>query len=477
MFTGEDACNTRHTRKKGSRRVAGFVQPLSLMGRRPLAELALWGAISASALLLTEREGLAQDERTLTIGAVMTLAREHGSDVREARALAQVADAQVDAAYAGYLPSATARVSAHNAWQRANLPLRGTRELAGVATETAQGEVGGTLSWTAFDSWKTPSTVASTRASSRAAQARVLAESQSSASTAAQGFLAVVFDEARIEVARATVKIRERHSALAHGLVVAGIRPPVEEARARVELEAARADVIALESQDLQDRVRLATILQMDPTTTFRLVRPTVRPTVGDDARRAAAEALRTRPELRAVREDVTAREESVAAANSARWPQVNVQLSGGTNMTRTDDDPRFLQGRNATAAVTLSVPLFDWAIWSRPAVERGSLAVAEVRADAEKARIRGEAAESAYRTRASRALLDQAKKAAEVAAATLAVVETRYQSGLASPLELLDSGTSDAVARRKLVEAELELASATVQVLAATGRLGELER
>ena len=439
-----------------------------------LAALAAWSTVGF--LLTVEREALAQDERTLTIAAVMTMARERGTDVREARGVAQVAEAQVSAAYGGYLPSATARATASDGWQRANVVTRGG-PLLGVTNSTTHGEVGGTVSWTAWDSWRTPSNVASARATFRAAEHRVTAASQSTAAMAAQDFLDVVFADARAEVARATVKIRERHSALARGLVVAGIRPPVEEARARVELEAARADVIALESLSAQNKVRLATLLQLDPTTSFKLVRPAVFPTVTEDAHRAEAQAIATKPELRAVHEDVTAREEAVSAANAARLPTINLSLSGAMTASRNDDDPRFLQGRNATASISLSVPLFDWTVWSRPAIERGSLAVMQARANAETARVRGEAAQSAYRTHASRALVEQARKAAEVAAATLAVVESRYQGGLASPLELLDSGTSDAVARRKLVEAELELASATVQVLAATGRLSELER
>jgi outer membrane protein TolC len=444
-----------------------------------LVKAILCGAAAglASTLAAGEQEAFAQDEQTLTIGAAMSMSRERAPDVRSARGAAQAADGEVDVAIAGYLPTATAHVSASNQWQRANVLVRGTGAQVGVTGESAQAEVGGGIAWTPWDSWKTPSTVASARATSRAAQARIAVATLSTAAAAALRYLDVLFDDARVEVARTTVKIRERHAALARGLVVAGIRPAVEEARARVELEAARADVIALESQGAQDRVRLATLLQLDPTVALRLVRPAVLPTVSDDARAAATEALRVRPEVRAAQEDVAASEASVTAAGAARWPQLTVRAGAADEMTRTDADPRFLQGRNASAGVTVSVPLFDWAIWSRPAVERGGLAIAQAHAAAASSRVRGEAAEAAYRTRAARALLDQTKKAAEVAAATLAVVESRYQSGLASPLELLESGTSDAEARRKLVDAELELATATVQTLAATGRLSELER
>jgi outer membrane protein TolC len=140
-------------------------------------------------------------------------------------------------------------------------------------------------------------------------------------------------------------------------------------------------------------------------------------------------------------------------------------------------EDGRFLPARSLSGFVTLTIPLFDWAVWGRVPAEQANVTAAHAQSDAVRAQVRGEAAETALRLRGARVLAEQAQTARELAAATLAVVEGRYKSGLATPIELFDAGTKDAEARRQAIRAELALALATVDVLTTTGRIAELAK
>jgi outer membrane protein len=416
-------------------------------------------------------------QTSLTLSEVVSTARSRAADPKEARAQAEAADALADAALGGYLPSLDARLSANRAWTHSYQPDATTGTLTGTPAASVGTNVGGVLSWTAWDFGRTSSAVGAARADSRGSIARAHASENEAARSAASLFLTAVFDEELVKVAQTTLALREKHANLSKGLVLAGMRPPVEEARARVELALARLDVTAAERQLAQDRVRLATVLMMDPNRDLHLVKPAVLPTVATNAHHAAEDAERRRPEVGAANESVAASEELYDAAKAARYPKIGFALDASHVTTKSDDDNRWFPTRGLTGMVTLTVPLFDWSVWGRVPAARANVSAAEARASGVRARVRGQAAEASYAVQGARALVDQAKAARELAAATLAVMEARYAAGLASPFDLFDAAKKDGEARTATIRAELLLATATVDALAATGRIEELAR
>jgi len=425
------------------------------------------------------RDALAQDEHpgsSLTLAEAIGAARSRAADAREARAAAEGADAAADAAVAGFLPNASAQASGNRSWTHSYQP-DGAGILAPTPSAAYGSNVGGAIRWTAWDFGRTTSAVGGAKAESRSAAARSTAAGNEAAKVAAALFLTAVFDEELVSVAQTTLNLRERHANLSKALVTAGMRPPVEEARARVELALARLDVTAAERQLAQDRVRLAVSIMADPSAPVRLVRPSVLPTVSTDARRAAEQAEQKRPELRAAVTAVEAREEALDAAKAERLPRLGLSLEATHVLNKTDDDARVFPTRGATALLTATIPIFDWSIWGAIPVARAGVSAAEARKDGVRAQVRGQAAEASYVVQAARALVDQAKAARELASATLAVMEARYQAGLASPFDLFDAAKKDAEARTATIRAELQLATATVEALFATGRIEELSR
>ncbi|WP_394844473.1 TolC family protein [Pendulispora brunnea] len=422
----------------------------------------------------------AQDGYALTLPGALALARTRGAEIQAARARARAADASADAALAGYLPSLSGQGSLGQTWSRTASP---TPTPPGPDViyrgQHRQLDASAALRWTAFDFWQTPSLVGAARSDARASFQQVKAAANETARLVASAFLTAAYDDLLVENAKTTTRVRERHAAITHGLVASGIRPSVEEARARVELELARLETIDAERQAAQDKVRLATFLLIPPTTPFELVRPQVLPAVSQQPREAAAQAVTRRPEVGASAEQVHARESSLLAAKVARLPTIGAALDAShrAQLGESDPTPIYTKETYLTAQVTVSVPLFDWRVWGQVPVARGQLDAAQAERDATVARVRGEAAEAAYGVQAAHLVLEQSKSTRELAGATLAVMEARYQAGLVTSTDLFDAAARDAEARRGLIRAELGVALAVVQALATTYRMGELER
>jgi outer membrane protein len=413
----------------------------------------------------------------LTLGEVVASARSRSADAKEARAVAESAESAVDASYAGYIPRLSGDLGGNRLWSHSYQPNPATGTLAGTAADSLNTNVGGNLQWTAWDFGRTTSAVGAAKADAKSQSARASGVANEVAKTAAVLFLTAVFDEELVGAAQSTLRLREKHANLSRALVASGMRPPIEEARARVELLMAKLDVTKAEQQAAQDRVRLLTVLQMDPAESVHLVRPSVLPTLTADARRAADQALKNRPELEAANAGVTAQEENVDAAKAGRLPSIGVSLEGRHRTNKPDEDDRIFPTRSLTAMLTINVPIFDWAVWGRIPVAKSNLAAAESRAAGVRARIQGQAAEASYALQAAVSLVEQAKAARELAGATLAVMEARYQAGRDGPFDLFEAANKDREARTATIRAELALATATVESLAATGRIQELAR
>ncbi len=430
--------------------------------------------LSGMLITLTAIEASATEERKLALTDVVRIARTRAPEVRDALARAEQADAAVDASYSGYLPNAKADVAANRTWAH-SYEVYGS----GVYRSTPQVGIGtnasGDLAWTAWDFGRTSSAVGAAKADAVARSADWKATTNELVRRTAVLFLTVIYDEDLVRIADATVRLREKHASLTRALVDAGLRPPVDEARARVELSLAKLDRTRAEQELAQDRVRLATVLVRNPSEPMQLVRPRGLPKIGADARRAAEQALKNRPEVIVATASVDAETERAGIASARRLPSFGLALDATHQTNRPDGDRRFFPTGSVNANASVNVPIFDWRVWGNVPVARASVAAVEARASGLRIRVQGEAAEAAYALRAAATLLDRANEARELSNVALLVVEARYQAGRDGPLDLFQAAQKDAEARTATVRAELAVAVATVELLAATGRLHEL--
>jgi outer membrane protein TolC len=185
---------------------------------------------------------------------------------------------------------------------------------------------------------------------------------------------------------------------------------------------------------------------------------------------RLLEEALRNRPELRSAAERIESRRADVALADAGHLPVIAAGAEYGWA------DREFGEFRNEwTAGLGVTLPLFaGFGPSYRGGAARAELARAEAEREAlardvelevwtEHARL-GEARDAAE---AARRLVESAEEGARAA-------EGRYRAGTGSIIELADSLRDRTAARARLVQAELDRASARVRFERALGRRSE---
>jgi outer membrane protein TolC len=416
----------------------------------------------------------AQDEqpssRVLTMRDAMRMAISASPDAHAADARVDRADAEHDLAVSRYLPTAEASVRAGGITTQDTLIFR--RDHYTLTTGYVEGRAD--VRWTLYDFGRTSNAVSAADASKRGAEHGKEATRAQVAKQAAGLYVTVIFDEQIVASKKTAVKHRSRFLVVARGLVEKGVRPSLDETRAKVNLEAARHDLVIAEARLATDRARLAAVLNIDSDKLPALAQPLL-PNVDDDPMRAMAASEKSRPELAAAAADVEATDKRIDSARSGYLPRIGVDVGGSYRFTHRDFDDAVVPRREASALLVVSIPIFDWAIPANVDIARADHAAAQAREERTRRVTKLEAQESALGVRGARAAQARAKELSSTASQALAVMEARYASGLASALEIVDAEASDIEAREILAAADLRVQLATVELLTATGRSAQL--
>jgi outer membrane protein TolC len=425
-----------------------------------------------------EVEG-ALPEQTLTLAEVVGIARQNPPAVLQAIAREQAALAQVDLARTPLLPSLSATVSGNVFASNGGFVSAGGAT-GGSATFSASGWVDGSLSarWTIWDFGRTALGVRAALESARGAREDVRAAERSAISQAAAAYFVLLADEEIAAQNRATVQQRERQLEISRGLVEAGARPPIEQTRAEVALDSARLDLTVADATARNDAASLAAAVALDPTRPVRAVRPREIP-VDDDPTRAADTAAATRPEVAAARARLAQAEAQLSATRAAYYPVLSANASGSVRYTERFTGagaPVGTPSELGSAAVALSVPIFDPTLRANVRAAEAQVAQARAVVTQQVLGVRTEAVQAALAVRSARQALAQAERLAAGAAANLAQAEGRYAAGVAPQLELVDAQAADATARVQVARARLQFEVAKVRLLTAIGRVTELE-
>ena len=297
--------------------------------------------------------------------------------------------------------------------------------------------------------------------------------------TAATAYLAVLGDRELIASVEATLHQREAHLRISTGLVSAGARPPIEQVRSQVDLEASQLDLTNAQSTELTDRASLAAALGLDPVHEIDVVPvPEEALAADDDPSHAADAAVASRPEFAAARARLAQADEQLAGAHAARNPILSANVAGAASQT-TVLAGSSISGLSASASggVTLAVPLFDYSIGANIEIAEANVVAARENLEGQSLAVRTDAVQSALAVRASTASLNQAQRLAYEAGQNLALSEGRYQGGAAPLLELVDAQAADEAARIQVVRARFSLQVARVRLMASVGGLQSLSR
>ncbi|HEX6241332.1 MAG TPA: TolC family protein, partial [Polyangiales bacterium] len=272
----------------------------------------------------------------------------------------------------------------------------------------------------------------------------------------------------------------QQHEGIA-GLVKAGLRPSVDETRARIEAVAA---TYRLEVRKVEERAlfaALAVSVGRDPT---RPLRPlALSSNVFDAAPRsleeATAKAFEHRPELKSLRSSLLARQAELSSALWRRAPTVGIAGSASASYIDQLSGTAGYQGSqySTVAQLYLRVQTFDAAVWRSAGVARANMLQTQRALEATTLDIKAEVAEASFAEERTRAELERATQVLSAAEAAREAQNGRYRTGVSSLLELLDAENVEQNARLDRITAERDHQLARVRLLAATGLIRSLAR
>ena len=242
-----------------------------------------------------------------------------------------------------------------------------------------------------------------------------------------------------------------------------------EELRARGQVSSMEADSIVAVNNILLTRLNLKSIIGLDSETEINikgdLFRSSVWQNIAVDS--LVTVALKMRPDLRAMRQNLRTHEQIIRLEKSARWPVLDFVMAGQAQM-QSDRlvDKNAKWRKNWSTGLTLRIPVFDGFL------TRSRIGQARMKSEAifyeisilrRKIKLEVETSlrridEAVARVKSGKQVLIEAEKANEMA-------HSRYSTGVGTQLEILDAQlflvrtkTNLALARRDRAIGLLEL-------------------
>jgi outer membrane protein len=412
-----------------------------------------------------------QAQQVLTLDAALQQARARQPELRQARAQVEVSQARVEEARAPLLPQITGTASYARVSGRSSTftdPNTGmtTMTTSASANQYNFGLAGRQLVWD----------FGQTTRRWDAAKATASAQEQSARATELQVALGVrsTFFAAReakalVTVANETLANQQRHLAQIEGFVQVGTRPQIDLAQARTDLANARVQLIDAQNGYDVARAQLAQAIGLDAAADFDVSDESIAAVAGEDGPGDAllGEAVRARPDIAALEEEIRAQELTVKAVRGAYGPTINVTGSVGEGGPALDDLSNSWQ-----VGANLTWPLFQGG-QTRAQVREAEAAVTSLTAqrDALRQQVRLDVEQARLSVRASRELLVAQGEAVTNARERLKLAEGRYQTGVGNAVELGDAQVALTAALAGQAQADFRVAAARAALLRALGR------
>jgi outer membrane protein len=416
--------------------------------------------------------------------------------VLAARATLARADAERSLAQGSYFPSVMLQVSEGIAYDnRQQVPTSLLNDLAdlfkqagldveapkqsGRLHSTSQQLVGtGSLDWSLINIAREKGIKGATL--NRDAMGHALSGAQRAAlSAACELYMRALTASAFVSDAELTEQRRTQQHQAITALVKAGLRPPVDETRARIEAVAAK---YRLEIRHVDERASFAALAVSVGRDPVRPLRPQPLPETGFDVpsslEQATAAAFEHRPELRQLRSSLAARQAELSSTLWRRAPTVGISGNASISYIDTFRGQGYDGSQYSMAGqVYLRIQSFDAAVWRSAAVARANMLQAQRTLEATTLDIKAEVADASFGVQRTRAELESATQVLSAAEAAREAQNGRYQTGIASLLELLDAEAVEQNARFQRIQAERDHQIANVRLLAATGLIRQLTR
>ncbi|MFN2530227.1 MAG: TolC family protein [Pyrinomonadaceae bacterium] len=190
-----------------------------------------------------------------------------------------------------------------------------------------------------------------------------------------------------------------------------------------------------------------------------------------DQVTRVSADAISRRPEFAQFEAERQAAQAEINVARADRRPQLSYVVSGGFD-TDSLRPPRLKEHTGVSAAVNLSIPIFDWG--GSKSRERQARLRAQI-AESERAIAARTFAEQFYSARAqaqsAATRIRLAQEAIRLAETNLRASIARYRGGEAQIIEVTDAQTALVNARQSLFQASFDYQVALARLEQAAGQ------
>jgi outer membrane protein TolC len=419
-------------------------------------------------------EGSASAPVTVTLRDVLRGAQRDPPAVRAALAALVRADAQRSSAQLAYLPSLVGQANGGISYDN-QLVVPGAPR---IDSESLTAQASASIDWAILDlsrAARVDAARSDARAQRFAAEDAQRASMQASAELYVRALAAVALvDDATLTLERRTTLARG-----VHDLVRTGVHPPVDGARADVELANAKHALIARQIEARAALRALSAAVGGDPAAPLS--------PQGDDtsilevslpARRAKEEADANRPEVQQSTAALTARRADYDAAVDARLPTFGVSATGSASYAQVNSGIG-IDGAvySASAVAYLRWNALDPVVWGRAAPAEAASEEAKQERDRIILSVEAEAVAASFAAEAAKNDLDLAMAVLGAAGAVREAQTERYRAGVASLVELVDAESLDQQARIGRILARRDYLTAGARLLSACGLLARLAR
>ncbi|HVN32513.1 MAG TPA: TolC family protein [Thermoanaerobaculaceae bacterium] len=428
--------------------------------------------ITDLALLVLAATAPAAPPRVLTLEEALRVASAQQPQLRQATAATQAAVANADAVMSPLLP----QVGGSASYQRAtgNISAR-----PGSST----GQTSSSLSWESFPYYTLGLSASQliydfgqSRSRWRSAQASADAQRTSERTILSQVFFGVrsAYFQARAAKSAVTVAVdtlanQQKHLDQIQGFVDVGTRPEIDLAQAKTDVANADVQLITAQNAYAIAKAQLNQAMGVEGSTDYDVADETQPPVEGEDdvTDVLLEEALKARPEIAALQDDIRAQELNVRAIQGALGPSL-VFSAGFTDAGQQTSSLAW----NWDAGLGLSIPIFQGG-QTRAQIRQAQANLANVHAQAESERlqVRLEVEQARLTVLAARTALTATGEALVNAKDRLRLAEGRYETGVGSIIELGDAQLALTSAAYQQVQAEYALAQARAGLIKALGR------
>jgi outer membrane protein len=416
----------------------------------------------------------------LSLAQALETARTRQPQVAVASAETQAAAARADEARAGLLP----QVSGVGNYQRATANF--VSRPGALPSQLSSGGGGGSTATFGYYNFGISGSYllydfGQTRYRWRAAQANAESQRISERTTMSQVLFTVrsVFFQARaarelIGVARDTLADQQKHLEQTQGFVDVGTQAQIALATAKTGVANAQVQLINAENGYETAKAQLNQAMGVEQSTDYDVADDKSPAVPGEDGSpdQLFDTALKARPEIAALDEQVRADELTVKSLKSAHLPSLGLTsgvtdaggqiLTGGLNLGLT---------WNWSTALQVSVPIYlGGSIKAQVAEGQANLSSVRSQLAIQRLQVRLDVEQARLAVRAAKGTLAASDDALENAQDQLHLAEGRYETGVGSIIELSDAQLAFTSAAQQKVGAEYTLAQARAQLVKALG-------